>query len=64
MIHVMIGSRMPVEMEPRDTYRVETARIRNAPQTTAATCHPIMMVIKPPDRMPLPPLNPNVTGNM
>ena len=51
-------------MEPRDTQRVSTARIRKPPHTTRAMRQSIMMAMVPPDRMPLPPLKWNMQGNM
>ena len=59
-----MGKATPVELDPRDTYRVSTASTRKQPHTTRATRQSIMMAMVPPERIPFPPLNWNIQGNM
>ena len=58
------GKLAPAQQEPRDTYRVRTARRRKPPHTTRAMRQSIIMAMAPPERMPLPPLKWNMQGNM
>ena len=51
-------------MEPRETHLVMAARIINPPHTTSAIRQSIIMAMVPPDRIPLPPLKPNIQGNI
>ena len=60
----MNGKLAPAHTEPRDTYFVSRNSSRKPSQTTRPTRQSIIQTMVPPERMPLPPRNLNMQGNM
>ena len=52
------------QQDPRDTYLVSSAKSRKPPQATRAIRQSMSRHSVPPERMPLPPLKPNMQGNI